>query len=331
MHTANSNSEVQEIIISPREIKSVNFFYYRTREMQLVREIILETSKGQVIKVSGKIINQLFRYLDVKYNSLIKIRDWEERNRILFQSLQACQTNLKFSLVQLPSGKLKAIRITSDQFIGLPHTFVLRVVDDVLKSIGIQFKRSVSYWKGMYAQYIITSPHLQNLDLGVAYRIVVYNRNDGNHGLRFYGGLFVLACENGLIRKQTLYKLVVRHVYEPQEVTQKIRDALEHIISDASNRFQEAIEKIKESMEKPLRPEVVRKFIDRLSIPEYIKRYLWATYQHTYSELPHTVWRLSQALSDVGQHLRKNVDEHKLYLQRMAYRVLEEPIIVPSR
>jgi len=313
------NQTVIERVIEPAEIARAEFFYYSIKRNLKVRKLILHLTDGTEVRVFGKQIRQFFKYTDLDYSELIRMRDWRARNALINDAVKDMSTIKVSSVFEPKYGYFRAIRIVTPKFQAIPHSFALKVTEEALAGLGLEYEMNVKYDYGMWAEFVF--PSISEPELGIIYRISMFNRNDGSHSLRFYGGALVLACTNGLIASKLAYKVTIPHVHDEESVVSRIKEGLFKIISDADNVFRE----IRDSMAITLSVEDAIKFIRSLAhrFPQHIINALLDAYMRKYGSLVPSAWRLSQALSDVGSNYSKATQNYKEQLQRLAVKVLE--------
>lgn len=307
-------SNIREVIINPStDIEDVNFFYYRIRGSgELYRRIDIRTPDG-IYRVKGKAIQQLFKYLPLKYSDVKNIRDWKERNRILLNAIRNTDRNIRMSV----TDNNIVIRITSTEFIPIPHSVVLQAVEEGLGNANIIFKRTVEYNGGMWATWD-TNLTTNNYK----FRIWVYNYNDGSHGLRIGTGAYVLVCSNGLMRWKGHERMRIVHKSDIEKVRQKIAD----FIDVSVNKYLELDELIERAKTIEINKERAKDILRRLNIPKWIRDYI--LYQKEWRHAKVTLWDLSQMVTYVATHTEEITQRYRMELQRFGGRILEDEKLI---
>jgi len=307
-------SDVQEIVINPStDVESVNFFYYRIKGSgELYRRIDI-TTPDRTYHLKGKAIQQLFRYLPVRYGDVKDIRDWRERNRVLLDALRSTDKSIVLSVTENNT----VIRVTSSEFIAIPHSVVLQAVEEGLGNAGILFKRNVEYNGGMWATWD-TNLTTNNYK----FRIWVYNYNDGSHGLKIGTGAFILVCSNGLIRYRGHERMRIVHRSDIEKVRQKIAEFVDKAIST----YLELDELIEKAKGIPINKKRAREILYRLNIPKWIRDVILGQREWRYSKV--TLWDFSQMVTYVATHTPSITQRYRMELQKFGGRLLEDEKLI---
>lgn len=299
--------EIREFEVVPsKDISAAKFVRYREAGGRLKEYIVLELN-GERYNLSKERFTQLFRYLNVKITELRKIYDYNERDRALMKAIKACNTQLKVSAYEN-----SIVRITSTDFTAIPHSKVLQIVEKALK---LDYEdRKIEFGNGMFAKWTLRSLPAECARLGeiVSWQLWVYNRNDGQHGLKIGGGFTVLACNNGAVKWKGAARVRIVHRGDYKTLLDKIRKAVAQVyfvdLPQVAYQIQEA-QKVKAAKE--LVEKLVRLY------PQWIQRKLQEQLRTA-----HTVWDVSNAFSWVATHEPVTFNQ-KMQLSNHAVEVLK--------
>jgi len=278
---------IEEFELKGRDVVNAQLFYYRT-EGKTKRFVRLELRDGRVLIIDRKYLPQLFRYLDVKQDVLLKL-DYDERDREFLKALHRCTTKLMVSY--LPESN-RVVRVVSSDFTAIPHSVVLRAVRQVLK--GNYETEDIETNGGMFAKWTLRSLPSECVKLGdiVSWQFWVYNRNDGKTGLRMGGGFTVLICNNGAIRWKNARMVRIIHRGDFDDIVNKLHENIDRIVNQELPTLAYLIENAQK----------VR--LDKEWLEKYIKQYPQWIQKHLRRELrtAWTLWEASNAFSWVATH-----------------------------
>lgn len=304
-------SEVRDVIINLQsDIEDINFFYYRVHGSgRLYRRLDIVTPET-TYHLRGKSIQQFFKYLPLSYSDTIHIKDYKERNQKIMEAINNTDKNLSFSVVM---DKNDVIRVTSTDYIPIPHNIVLSAIEEGLGNSNILFDREISYDKGMYAVWT-TNLTTNNFK----FRIWAYNYNDGQHGLQIGTGALILVCSNGLMRYKGYEKLRIVHRKEIEKVKQKIMEFVDRSISE----YMDLDDLIERSKGIEINKEKAKELLRRLNIPKWVRDML--LYNKIWRNAKVTLWQLSQLITEIATHEENLTQRYRLELQKFGGRVIED-------
>jgi len=314
-------SKIVEVILNPStDIEKADFLYYRVSGGKLVRKLILRTPDGDIV-MRGKVINQFFRYLPINYTDVIHIKDWRKRNRKVMEAIRSTNKELKFS-IDYDRTMPEIVRVTSSQFVAIPHRVIIEAVEEALGNTVSDFKREVSYDYGMFATWTLNSS-VAELGEAYKYRIYAFNRNDASHSLKIGSGALILVCQNGLLRWKGYSSIRLRHTSDIEKVKAKIQEVVDKLL-EQEEVIGELISKAKKI---PISVEATDQFL-RYRFPQWIVAKIIHKVRVIDSFKEPTVWHLSQAITDVATHTEDITQRYRIELQELGGRLLEDNTLI---
>ena len=166
-------------------------------------------------------------------------------------------------------------RITTEDYIGIPHTFVQEIIENRLKAEGITYEKSTKFdgVNGVY-QFTNTDASLKTdpkVGDEIAHSISYLNRNSGSQSLKLFGGAVVLVCSNGMVSDRAQSKMRLVHKLELGEIRKKIESKLGEIIEKVNLLPQEFMR----LREYKVTREEAEVLVNSLPVAEYLKKAIW--------------------------------------------------------
>jgi len=308
--------DIFDISVQTAEVQDVKFFYYRKAGGKLVRDIVIKINNTDY-HFYGKMAQRIFRYLnEMSLPMILRYRDlkdltYEERNKILLNALKDADRELMLSVKRsLKGDSYYVLRISSTEYIPIPHSVVISAIEEALGNAKICFTKTIQKERGMFITY---DTELAGKEY--KYRIWAYNYNDGSHGLRLGTGAFILVCSNGLIRYVGDERMRIIHKTEIEQVKAKIVD----FIDTALHKHLDLDSMIEKAKQMRINRDRVVELIEKQRFNQTITQYLKD--QISKAE---NLWDISQAFTFVGTHASDISLKQRFELQRLGGRILED-------
>ncbi len=179
----------------------------------------------------------------------------------------------------------RAVRITSEKYIGVPHSFVQEVIENRLKAEGFDFEKNINS-TGTIGEYTLITKdtitkqeamsqmnkqglHAQGVEMSSMVKYVNYNT--GDRSLNLFGGAKVLVCANGLISTKVDNKMRMLHKILLNDVRVKLERAITQIIQNIEPIRKELLKLRKVKITK----EEAKKLVTILPFPKYMQEAIW--------------------------------------------------------
>ena len=216
----------------------------------------------------------------------------------------------------------RAVRITSEKYIGVPHSFVQEVIENRLKAEGFDFVKTVNR-RGTIGEYeLITKDSITKQEAmkqlaktqaahqisgGIAMSSTVryVNYNTGDRSLNLFGGGKVLVCANGMISNKVSNKMRMLHKIELKDVRTKLERAITEIIKNIEPIRKELLKLRKVKITK----EEAKKFVEILPFPKYMQEAVWTRLftesketQNGKMDWDETLWGIYMSATYIASH-----------------------------
>jgi len=286
---------LKELVISkdkfdPRYVEEIVHTQYGDRKDKKV--LLGSTNNTYVCR--GKAISKLCSYLGLKrrqFNKIVKDSGVTEATNTLTQKWKAeGLDNYKLLLHQDT-----VLRITSIEYIGVPHSVVQSEIETRLKAEGITFEKVIKH-NGSIGFYQLKNQ--RSVVEGIVPTIHYYNKNSGDKSIRFNCGGMVLLCSNGMMSDSGGIKIRLIHRMDLKDLRKKINDIIGSLLEKVEQipvEF-ERLKKLKLSKEDAL------KKVEELKIPKYLQQ---AVRRHVEENFDGSYWSLFMASTYVGTHLEQ--------------------------
>ena len=211
----------------------------------------------------------------------------------------------------------KPVRITSEKYIGVPHSFVQEVIENRLKAEGFDFVKTINP-RGTIGEYeLVTKDTItkqeaiaklsQSRGTGVEMSSTVryVNYNTGDRSLNLFGGGKVLVCANGMISNRVSNKMRMLHKIELKDVRTKLERAITEIIKNIEPIRKELLKLRKVKITK----EEAKKFVEILPFPKYMQEAVWERLftesketQNGKMDWDETLWGIYMSATYIASH-----------------------------
>lgn len=235
------------------------------------------------------------------------------------------------SYEEIPTEKFKLLdvdgrvaRITSDAYIGIPHTFVQDVIEKRLKAEGFEFVKKINT-SGQIGEYdIVTEGSISKQvaierakeasrnggsvqqELGSMVRY--FNSNSGDKSLKLFGGVKVLVCANGMISTKDKGGIRLLHKLDMPIVRRRIEETLSKILEN----LKPLQKKMLSLRDITVTKEQAKEFVESLPIPKYMQKAVWdrlfTKSQHTRNgdmDWDGSLWGIYMASTYIASHYDK--------------------------
>lgn len=270
-----------------------------------------------------KLVNMCYRSQPTNSGRLKRVFiGTNDAQKWLTTAYQKLEKTKHFKLL-LADGK--AVRITSEKYIGVPHSFVQEVIEKRLDAEGFQFEKTVNL-TGTIGEYDIvtkdtitkqeaikklqqtTRSHqvvntFEGIQMGSMIRYVNYNT--GDRSLNLFGGSKVLVCANGLISIKNDNKMRMLHKLKLNDVRIKIERSITEIIKSIEPIRKELLKLRKISITE----EEAKKFVSILPFPKYMQEAIWTRLfeestetQNGKMDWDETLWGIYMSATYIASH-----------------------------
>jgi len=327
-----SQTVYQEIVIDVKDFKPAFNYEQVTRTFSgrayhySVPTITLKADNGQTYKLQGKPFARFFGFskYNVKDQRFGKRKFLEEYRKNGKESVQILLENIwkkieteKFKLL-LVGGNVG--RITSDSYIGIPHSFIQQTIENRLRQEGFGFSKEINP-RGTIGKYyldieggmsksdaIANARQTGKVGQMISGMIKYFNINSGDKALGLFGGGVVLACTNGMISEHSSANVKMPHKLDLNVVKRRIEEALGLVIQQLEPAKKEFINLRSIQVTR----EQAKKKIESLPIPKYLKEAIWArlfqkSEQTTNGQMDFdgTMWGLFMSSTWIASHMDK--------------------------
>lgn len=141
-------------------------------------------------------------------------------------------------------------RVTSDEYVPIPHRVLFQHVDSILRDAGFNTNYEVvKYYTRTGARWLLWETPLKYAREGDAFRMYLYvtNANTGNDSIKLFGYGQILLCKNGLVTENTISRVRVYHVRDVKTVLARVTKALKEVLDKmtiTNNEVVQAIERL---------------------------------------------------------------------------------------
>ena len=163
----------------------------------------------------------------------------------------------------------KVARITSEDYIGIPHSFVQEVIENRLKEEGIEFDKDIRFG-GVNGVYTMKNAVKKGAE--IAKSISYMNRNSGDKSFKLFGGAVVLVCSNGMTTNKATSEMRIVHKLEMSALKVRIEKELGAILEKIELLPKEFLKLRKVLVTK----EEAKERIESLPLPKYLQDAIWA-------------------------------------------------------
>lgn len=219
----------------------------------------------------------------------------------------------------------KPVRITSEKYIGIPHSFVQEVIENRLKAEGFDFVKTINV-RGTIGEYELitkdtitkeeamkqlsneqtqTGQHMSDHGIAMSSTVRYVNYNTGDRSLNLFGGGKVLVCANGMISNRVSNKMRMLHKLELKDVRTKLERAITEIIKNIEPIRKELLKLRKVKITK----EEAKKFVEVLPFPKYMQEAIWTRLfkesketQNGKMDWDETLWGIYMSATYIASH-----------------------------
>lgn len=216
---------IKQIILKPQDIMNAKLFKYKKQGRMRKYAVIMVRQIGRLY-IPKQTLSHIFRYIPYTQVQLFR-EDYQNRDQKFLEALQKIKTDL---LISYDDYKHNIIRITSDEFVAIPHKKIIELIEQTLPAYT---NKQINFNHGMYAEWVIKNLPKEYAEVGdiVNFKIWTYNYNIGDKSLRIGGGFNVLACKNGALGWKGAEKIRIIHRGDYDELLGKIQEATDKIIN----------------------------------------------------------------------------------------------------
>jgi len=197
-------------------------------------------------------------------------------SEIAQQALESAYPKVSVQKFKILLANNKVARITSEDYIGIPHSFVQEVIENRMDAEGVQYTKATKFGgvNGVYTFTNIEGASLNGLKKvgDLAHSISYMNRNSGDKSLKLFGGAVVLVCTNGMTSGKATSEMRIVHKLEMSELRKKIEQQLGGILEKLRILPKEFL-KLREYKVTKEEAEVL---VNALPLAKYLKDAIWA-------------------------------------------------------
>ena len=169
----------------------------------------------------------------------------------------------------------KVARITSEDYIGIPHSFVQEVIENRLNAEGIEYHKQSRFGgsNGVYVFKNTMKVDKANAKVGdeIAHSVSYMNRNSGDKSLKLFGGAVVLVCSNGMTSGKAQSTMRIVHKLELGELRKRIEQELGKILEKIPLVSKDFMKLRKYKVTK----EEAKILVEALPISKYLREAIW--------------------------------------------------------
>lgn len=150
--------------------------------------------------------------------------------------------NLLLSVVKLDKDKFYVYRITTTEYVAVPHRILFDFASGILRDLGVnakpEFRRMGRAMVMLVPLYQVPLNYRRVGDAVTIY-FSVSNANTGDHSIRVYGYAEILKCKNGLTLKDYTAKIAVHHTTDIQSILSRVAVAIREVIKKLGAKHRE--------------------------------------------------------------------------------------------
>jgi hypothetical protein len=305
-------TEIQEFVLDKNQLEVAKLYHFREKGTgNMVRYVSLKMQDGKMLTIGEKYIPQLFRYLNVGIYEVMRV-DYPERDSVLTNSIKNCKTNLTVSYFP-ESGHI--VRIVSSDFSAISHNTVTKYMTTILGDKTDEPTIAYNPGIGMFAEWMLKENPTPELSKIIGWKIWVYNRNDGSHGLRMGAGFLVLSCKNGAVAWKGSASIKIIHRGDPLELGNKLKESIKKIMERTIPSISQTITN---STTRSPTNELMTKTLEKY--PYHINQMVRSEYRLKPDK---TLWGLSNAFNYLASHYEDLTFDQKIMLASDSVEVLK--------
>ena len=321
-----------EFVVEKKDFKPV-FAWNRVKSQNVYgadRQIPSITLRGKIdgkdseIVLQGKPFSRFLQFMEIGKRRFMNMmykknaytsrsgKQYIKKQYIGFETAQQ-SIDTQYPKVSVQKFKFLSVdgniaRITSDEYIGIPHTFVQEVIEKRLTTEGVEFTKE-SRFGGVNGIYTFTNTGAGGLNKvgDIAHQVSYMNRNSGDRSLKLFGGAVVLVCSNGMTSGKATSEMRIVHKLELKDLRKRIEQQLGTILEKVKILPKQFLKLRKYEVTK----EEAKKLVDSLPIPKYLQEAIWSRL-FTPSKLTRngemdwdgTMWGLYMASTFIASHYK---------------------------
>ena len=160
------------------------------------------------------------------------------------------------------------VRATTTKYVAIPHRVLFDFVRGVIRDVaGVDVRpRVVHYSRRTVAYYPLYEVPLNYARPNDAVRIslAVSNANTGEHSIRVYGYVEVLACSNGLVLADISKAVRMAHKGRLEDVLSKVAESVKEVLSMLRDKYPVIARRIEELQDVKITDTVIRNWLEAL-------------------------------------------------------------------
>ncbi|MCD6406691.1 DUF932 domain-containing protein [Candidatus Aerophobetes bacterium] len=290
------------------------------------KSIVFQFEDGTRLIFARKSLTQLLHLVGVKR------RDFEKHKDILKEHLKDIVSKtplfVGYARHQADSNVLFAFRVTSEEYVPVPHRILFDFVRGVIKDSGFSIKeeRWIKYQKRTGKFFVLHEVPLRYAREGDYLRtgILVTNANTGKDSIRcfFYGE--ILKCRNGVVKKEFTKKIAIIHRGTVETVLQKVAEAIKEILGHVFAVTPKLAREIEKLQEEKLSPEIIRNWLKAVkeTLPKKYQFWLEKELKKNRKVFGDTKLALFQTVTAIATK-SKNVNVSRKF-EKLAHEILVE-------
>ena len=192
-------------------------------------------------------------------------------------------------------GSSFVARITSAEYIGVPHSFIKEVVENRLTNEGMEFELKSTRFGAQKMMWTIKNTDSYK-GTGMIPAIHCVNQNSGDRSLKFFAGGMVLVCSNGMVIEGEGQKIRLVHKLDLAVV----RRTIETIIGDLMQKIEILPKEFLKLREIKVTFDEAKQKVGTLPIAKYLQD---AVIEQLKVDQDGTMWGVYMACTWVGSHL----------------------------
>ena len=245
------SGEFLDLTVSPTDVVDVQVYPY-SRSLHL---ILSDGSKLSKLILKRRPLTYLLHDIGVK------VRDLKEKMLLVKNNIPKSLEGKIIRAIEIEPGVYYAVRVTSPEYVPVPHTKLFNVVSDTLGIEPARVRRfavrTVAYWK------IASIPiPLRDKDELTA-MLMVSNANTGRHSIKIYGWYELLACANGMIASGISSIVRITHRSSIESILDKVKRAVIEVKEEIADKIYEYREAILQ-LNRPIPRREFREYLERI-------------------------------------------------------------------
>jgi len=279
------------------------------------RGLLIQVEGEQYLLKDPRQCSNFVRYLGSSYLRLLR---GPRGNKSLSELVKEAPS-MKF---WIHKEKREVLRVTSLDFVEIPHQWLLDLISEELKRRGEPFTVLTRETKGFNSLLFFDIQLSRTFEIApndtLGYRIVGWNKNDAHKALEIRAGLLRFVCANGMISGAQHNYTWIKHVYPLERVREMIRASLDSIFNEIESGMHVRILNEAREVEVYKSPFDIIEAIDPPSLK--LRELLLLRIREEFKK-ERTLFGLSMAISWVGSNAQVTINQMRS-LQRLAWFVL---------